>query len=28
MMVASYAVGHGILRPECSVSLLSDGNPY
>jgi len=28
MMVASYAVGHGILRPECAVSLLSDGNPY
>lgn len=28
MMVASYAVGHGILRPECCVSLLSDGNPY
>ena len=28
MMVASYAVGHGILRPECAVSLLHDGNPY
>ena len=28
MMVASYAVGHGVLRPECSVSLLHDGNPY
>jgi hypothetical protein len=28
MMVASYAVGHGVLRPECCVSLLSDGNPY
>jgi hypothetical protein len=28
MMVASYAVGHGILRPECCVSLLHDGNPY
>lgn len=28
MMVASYAVGHGVLRPECCVSLLHDGNPY
>ncbi len=28
MMVASYAVGHGILRPDCCVSLLHDGNPY
>lgn len=28
MMVASYAVGHGILRPECAVSLLHDGAPY
>ena len=28
MMVASYAVGHGILRPDCAVSLLHDGNPY
>ena len=28
MMVASYAVGHGILRPDCAVSLLHDGNPW
>jgi len=28
MMVASYAVGHGVLRPDCCVSLLHDGNPY
>ena len=28
MMVASYAVGHGVLRPECCVSLLHDGAPY
>ena len=28
MMVASYACGHGILRPDCAVSLLHDGNPW
>lgn len=28
MMVASYAVGHGVLRPDCCVSLLHDGAPY
>ena len=28
MMVASYAVGHGILRSDCAVSLLHDGNPW